>query len=298
MPRQSSTPKELMFDMLKGVDELNRVSSRLLSQEYGVFLTVSLETPNLSPSELGFIRVTTWLYVHYYEAGKVGLDFLESKVDAYSLIADDYCRTHRKLIGLMRTFLQHNLDLQKQRDRVIQDACEEWLDKGCRTKVPSTEAHWAACLIALLKDSIKYLEVLCKAVRQVEADESREEICRQWKSRAEKHLPPHRFDELVAMAAIDMGRESIDPCKFRKQYYDKWSRELALLSEHQDVEREARRLIEHSILTNSTPTLPITGMDIISELAIEPGTMVGQLLEKAQRIYSVDICSREALLDK
>ena len=41
-----------------------------------VFTDISLPKPKFSHQEVGFLRIVPWLYVLYYEAGKINVDFI------------------------------------------------------------------------------------------------------------------------------------------------------------------------------------------------------------------------------
>jgi hypothetical protein len=73
---------------------------------------------------------------------------------------------------------------------------------------------------------------------------------------------------------------------------------LALLNEDADVRLEARKLVEHAILTAIPDILPITGKDLISEFQIAPGPLVGRLLDEARALCSQQRLNREELLAK
>jgi hypothetical protein len=75
-------------------------------------------------------------------------------------------------------------------------------------------------------------------------------------------------------------------------------KQLELLQGNYDFEVEAQRLIEHTLLYEMIPVLPITGHDIMKEFNVVPGPIVGQLLEKARNLYNTEPCSRDELLEK
>jgi hypothetical protein len=52
------------------------------------------------------------------------------------------------------------------------------------------------------------------------------------------------------------------------------------------------------MLTVIPDVLPITGKDIIRELQIEPGPLVGRLLAEARSLYGGERLSREQLLER
>jgi hypothetical protein len=96
-----------------------------------------------------------------------------------------------------------------------------------------------------------------------------------------------------------MGRDNLDAVRLRKQFYEKWKRELELQQGNYDFEVEARKLIEHVLLHETTAVLPLTGKDIMLEFNIPPGRQVGQLLEQARNLYIADpYLSRNDLLEK
>jgi hypothetical protein len=142
------------------------------------------------------------------------------------------------------------------------------------------------------------LSVLKKCIRAIETDDSRESILLQWKLRRTRYHPPHEFDALIAIVARDMGRDALDIVKFRRKFYDGWKKNLDLLQGAYDFSVEARKLVEHALLTDTTPILPITGLDVIQELGLRPGPLVGEMLKKARDMYIAQPCSKEELITK
>ena len=260
----TSTPEGLMYQILSRMEETHRVASRLIGTNYGVFEAVSLEMPKFTPAELGFLRL----------------------------------ETHHRLVQQLRTSLQHNLDPGKSHDRRIQEVCEQWLRDQCGTPIPGSDHQWQRCLLSLLLEALQFLEALLQTTRSIEQDESCGEICREWLFRIKRYHPPHAFDELISIVAADMGREAVDVVRLRTRFYDKWTQELHLLEPDYEFEIQARKLIEYALLTVTTPVLPITGKDIMEDFDIPPGPRVGQLLERARRIYDTKPCSRAVLLDQ
>jgi hypothetical protein len=234
------------------------------------------------------------LYVLYYEAGKINREYLEKLFPAYHLDA----QSHSRLIQAMRTLLQHNLNMEETHDKEIIALCNGWFEKVCGTAVPDSSEEWLKCVDALLTQSAEYLEKLEQCLRNIEQDDSRQTICEQWLFVRERNHEPHEFDALIPLIAADLGRDHIDFLAFRRRYFDKWQAQLKLLSEGYDFKREARKLIEDALLKDPTSVLPITGADIISELGLSPGPVVGTLLVEAKKLYASDPCDRASLLEK
>ncbi len=291
-------PKILMYEVIQAVQELNRISESLMGNAYKVFPQVSINYPKFKPAELGFILVVSWLYVHYFETGKVGVEFLESKLDVYIPDGISKYKDHRKLVKIMRTFHHHHLNWQSDRDKKTQEICESWFNSTSATKVPRYEKQWRDCLIKILEDSYGFLCELITVLRGIERDESREEICKQWMSKVDRNFSPNEVDKIISIVANDMGIDYINPMKFRTQFYERWSNQMRQLSENCDLPTEARRIVEHLLITNAVSALPITGKDILNTFEISPGPKVRQLLEEARKSYDLNPCSKDILLNR
>ncbi len=297
----TAAPAELMDSILISIEEIDRVASkfdRIDGITEGIFGNMSLPMPRFVPSELGFLRTVSWLYVVYNESGKVNVDFLRERLHAYELDPDSEVSTHINLVQQLRTFLQHNLDPSRSHNRRIQDMCERWLQNQCGTPEPETEEQWKRCLIALLYEASRFFGSLRKCIHCIELDESCEQITCDWDICRKRFHPPHEFDRLISIVSADMGRDALDVVRLRKRFYEKWAQELQALQGNYDFEVQARKLIEHALLHETTPVLPITGHDIMEEFNIAPGPQVGQLLEQARILYNASPCSRDGLIKK
>ena len=105
------------------------------------------------------------------------------------------------------------------------------------------------------------------------------------------------FSSDASVTARDVGRDHLDPARLRKQFASKWIDHLQALTGTYSFEIEARRLIEHTLLTETARVLPITGTDIMASLTgIKPGLALGQLLKAAKRRYDEEPCSGPELL--
>lgn len=289
-------PASTMYTIIQKKDAIDRMSIRL-NNGHAIFEDVSLEIPKLVPSELGLLRIVSWFYVHYYEVGKVNVDFLSKYLGVYGLDPTGKLSQHLLLVDRLRTYFQHNLDLNKPRDRSIQQFCEEWFKNQCGTLRPDEDTEWFKCLLSFLQEGLEFFDSLLECIRRIERDESQEQILQNWHIRRSRHHPPHEFDELIHRVTADMGRDSLDVVKFRKRHYERWVKEIASLLGNYDFKVEARRLIEYTLLSDMMVVLPITGNDILNTFKnIEPGPKVGKLLQEAKKIYENHPCTREELL--
>lgn len=292
------SPSEFMYEIGALKQELELRSASLLKTQRLAFLDLSLRQPTFSPSELGFYQVVSWLYCFYYEAGRVSFPFLLEHFPAYDLENPKEHRDHYERVRQLRTQLQHNLNLESSGDLDLQHRCESWYSMHCGSAIPGNEDEWRNCLLSLLRESQDLLEVAIDCVREIEKDESKERVVEQWLLQIRRSHSPHEFEKLVAIAARDMGQDFLDPVRICDRYYDKWSRELRLRTGDYDFVFEARKLIEHTLLTDAELPLPITGQDIIRRFGIPPGQEVGRLLKKARILYIDAPCPQEILIER
>lgn len=291
-------PEQLMYRITGKAEEINTRVTALLADGPGLFEVVSQRMPKFVPAELGFLRLVSWLYVLYWEAGKVNLPYLTKRFDTYCFDADERIRGHLSNVQKLRTYTQHNLNSEEAHDKKTMADCHRWFSAQCGTAVPDLDDEWKRCVVALLHESLEFLEELLKALRLIERDESKDSICKDWKFRRKRYHPPHQFEGLVPSIAIDMGHEFIDPERLVKRNYDKWTQSLSAFSSEYDFGTEARKLIEYSILIDLPSLMPITGLDIIREFDLEPGKLVGRLLREARELYQQTPCTRAELLDR
>jgi hypothetical protein len=287
-----------LLALVRAKDEFNALIRGFRQTGRGPADPLSVRLPELRHPELGFWQSVAWLYALYYEVVKVDSVFLCAKLEAYELDADHAAREHRARVGRLRTYLQHNLDYTREHDRETRRACESWFHTACGTRVPNSDEAWRGCLARLLEDAVAFLALLTEAVRRIEQDDAHEQIRDEWVRRVDRHHEPQEFDALISITARDMGRDGINVIELRRRFYDKWITTLRFLADDYVFEKEARRLIEHAILNEAAPGLPITGEDMLQAFDIEPGPEVGRLLQRAKQLYEVSPMSGEDLLER
>lgn len=287
----------LMYEALQLREEINEISDGLKVGE-SFFSSTSLQLPRFTPSELGFIRMVSWLYVTYYETGKIGTEFLTSLATTYLAEIQFEAKKHRALIQQLRTYCQHNLAPHEAHSKQILSACEDWFFSHCGSRKPGGEDHWSSLLHALIREFLTYFKYLRDALRRIEADPENIQLIEQWSLRIVRYYPPHKFDKIIEEVASDFGRESLDVVRFRARHFDKWKKELELMRHDCDYDRQARSLVETALLSDQQPSLPINGRDIMSEFDIAPGPKVQEILSMAMEIYRTAPCNKENLLAK
>lgn len=293
MPQQSVASR--MYQVMAFKQDLEARASRIL-EDGRAFQELSIRPPRLSPPELGFYQATTWLYGFYYEAGRVSFPFLINQFDLYGLDQGRRHQQHYEGVRFLRTYLQHNLNLESAHDAETQRLSEEWFSGCCGSFIPGSDEEWSHCLNAVLLAAESFLQATIDCVRQIERDESRKIVIEQWSARVNGYHPVPEFERLVSIAIHDMGQNSLDPRQITQRFYGKWSSSLKSRARGYNFEEEARKLIEQTLLNEAELPLPVSGQDIMRELGFPPGPEVGKTLRLAKALYAQSPCSKAELI--
>jgi len=291
MNRDTPVPKISQLVQIK--DEVNASSARL-GKNVPVFR--NLQTPPLeyTCSEAGFLRVVSWFYTLYYEAGKISIDFLIEKFQVYDLDPEGKGSAHINAIHFLRTTLQHSLDPNNKNDQNTEQSSSQWFISKCGELIPTNNDQWNSCLKAILVEGIEFLSTLIECIFKIEKDEFCNQIIQDWNEKCSNFHPKFEFEKLVSEVANDIGLSQLDPYKVCNIFYERWSKELEYLRSNNIFDVEARKLIERDLIRN--PVLPITGADIILEFGIPPGKRVGEILRLAYNLYREGPCTANELL--
>lgn len=261
-----------------------------------VYSPVAMPRPVARYPELDFLKALSWVYMHHIEAGGVSVRYLVRFLDGYSLDGDRRGRNHLDILVKLRTEMQHNLVNRSEGDKRTMLACRNWYFETCSTWAPSEDDHWTVCGVRLLEDANALISSLDSALRRLATDDESSGYRETWLKRVSRDHRPNEFDEVIEKVKIDLGRNELDGVAFRKRYFDRWKAQLELLVEDYRFEEEARRLVETSIITETTATPPITGADLMTEFHLAPGPEVGRLRRIAQEIYNAEPCPRGELM--
>ncbi len=276
--------------------ELERRAYSLIGVQGMAFQELSIRNPRFSPPELGFYQTVTWLYAFYYEAGRISLRFIIDRLQTYSPNRHGDHLRHYEAVKRLRTYLQHNLNLDSTQDLKTQQICEEWFSDACGSAIPGIDQEWNECLERILGESSAFLSATIECIRAIERDDSTRVIVEQWSIRLSQYHPKQEFESLVSVVIHDIGQDSLDPAHITGRYYDQWNRNLRFQSEDYIFEEDARRLIEQTILNEGELPPPISGRDIMRNFGIPPGPEIGDLLRKAKALYYAEPCTAERLI--
>ncbi|TLU85754.1 MAG: hypothetical protein FDX30_04535 [Chlorobium sp.] len=272
-------------NILRTQQYINTLSRSLI--ERPAFEDINVLHPDPSRPESGFIRATSWLYCLYFEAGRVSITYLRALSEANCLVDREASDMHTNAVQYLRTELHHNLGFADS-DQEARKAAEKWRRKACGTALPHSDQQWLDCYDLLVNEATSFLKGIDKAVRLIEVKEGdeRDQIISDWKRRLNRSWPAAQFDSLIEEAKYRLGRHGLDNIAFRKRHLDRWRKKLDLLEDGFNFEREATLIIEKTLLDDSDSVLPITGKEIMNELQIGPGQLVGKLLEDARNLYN------------
>ncbi len=291
-------PHEALQRFVNIIDELHSSAVRLTGHPYPVFGRIALRQPDVARNpELAFIQLVSWLYVHYVEAGQPGLNFLKRQAESVAS-GTTTPWSHIETVRHLRTSLQHNLELSKERDVEIERHCGDWFRDACEYVQPRTDDEWHKCNHQILLDAAELLEASLTTVRHIEGSEFRDTILTQWRRELDRHHDPAEFDNIVEIVCTDLGHEAINVVAFRNRHLAAWRKRIEQLHDGFEFEYEARRLVEDALLSEWPKLLPITGTDIIKELGIPAGRDVRHALEIARGFFQSGIFDRTELLEK
>lgn len=280
------------------LEDLRTSADRAVGHADAMFRRVFLRVPRLlDGAELGFSQSVSWLYVHYFEAGQPSLRFVMDLMDAAGIDREPL-DAHLGIVRDLRTSLQHNLDLTAERDVELDGRCADWYSRACDRRSPTGEEEWDLCTVRLLNDSTSTFHSLRESIRWIDTDAHRNVVLEQWRRVLRRHHDVWEYDRVIEVTANDLGHEHLDVRAFRDRHIASWRSSLEVLDEGYDFEFEARRRIEHSLLTDHRGVLPITGTDVMQRLGLPPGPAVGRALERASEIYKAERLTREALLTR
>ena len=292
----SEASSGLWYQLLVRHQEVVSRSRQLLGGR-DAFSTVSVRLPNATHAELAFYQSVTWIYALYVESGIVSFSFLIPRLEAYGLDEDGENKCHFSDIRSLRTFLQHNLSFDSARENRLQERCSQWFVQHCGSVFPGDEQEWECALSGVLETSCGFLSSMNACLRMLEQDAASEMVVQQWIVRLDRHHTIHEFRAIVEAVIHDVGQPWLDAGRITKSQYSIWSSKIRTLSVGYDFEHEARRIVEHTIVNEYDPPLPITGSDLMREFGLPPGREVGEMLRRARSIYSRRPRDRDQLMD-
>ena len=112
---------------------------------------MSLPLPNEFDGELSYYHLVLWARGMIYEAALVHLKFLAALPP---LRDDDFVGPE---VDRLRTFLTHNMDPRRRKDRRTMDSVGKWYNDACGCRIPSRDKHYISCSLFLADKIMKSL---------------------------------------------------------------------------------------------------------------------------------------------
>jgi len=298
-------PSEILRDrILAARDNINSISATIGSGEIVVFPNISIPIPELVFPIHSFFTSVSWLYVLYFEGGKSSLKFLTERAVSLGVDNEFSIKKHFTLIHDLRTCLQHNLNEYSRDDIAKGERCLSWIQRIRPNESPmiwhaaDDSVYWSELLSNLLSEAVSTLEIFHRTLLRINQDEGKDHTIQVWLSRIKREIPCKEWEGILQEVACDLGMSFLDTRSVMEKHIEKWNRKLGLLKDEQIVRREARKIVEQTLLEDESIPIPITGRDIIEELGLPPGPLVKERLKEARQIYLRDPCNREKLLQR
>jgi len=290
---------EKLFQLKKNIDD---IAAQVNSSEpnfiiFGGIALLSQETP----AECKFLRIVSWLYTMYCEAGKkAGIKWLVDRFETYNLDPDGRLKKHFESVHPLRTFFQHNLENDDSYNGKTKRTCKNWFKEQCGSEEPKENSHWELCLKYIYKDAHEFLEAILKCIEKVDQDESRVGMLENWSSFRQDNFSLPELNNLIREVASGMGIEVGNIKKLRDKVHNKLANNKGTIRRKgYENNRIIQEVITDTILEDPTLTSSLVPDDIIKEFKIPQGKQVFELLKQGRGIYKNDpSLSREELLEK
>ena len=278
---------------MNGSDELGdlygKLQHRISVHSPDSCVEISLKLPLGNGDELAFHLLVNWAYVLLHEAARIPLAFLTRLPP---LRADNSFR--REVSGL-RTYLVHNLDVRKIRDRRTRDFVHRWFRDACGFGVASSAAHYRECCSRLAHKLKEVLKGAIDACDLLDDPEDGPRLVDDLRDRVDLSWNAQRFDEMVVKCAARTGNPGLDLVAFRSRHLEKWRQALAQAKEP-DRETVVEQQIEADLVAAIGYALPHDVREGIERVAVSPDAVVASLLllRDAQRVGGMKL--REILV--
>jgi hypothetical protein len=239
-----------------------RLQQRISMHIQGACGDVSVMLPRGLHDELDFYRLVNWGYVLTEEAAKIPLAFLTRLPP---LRTDG---SLKKEIGTLRTYVAHNLDIERKRDQKMLAFAHRWFKDACGTGTPRDNAHYGGCCRVLATRLQSMLESAITASDALDDPTDGPRLIADLKNRIDLSWEAHRFDPLVEACAARLGNPMLDLRELRRKHLDKWRQTIAMADEN-DREGALTLQIEAALLDAIGNALPLTAQRASARLAIE-----------------------------
>lgn len=232
---------------------------------------ITLRLPQAFDGELAFYRLVNWAYALVNEAARIPLPYL---ANLPPLRAND---VHKREIGFLRTYLNHNLGNGK-RDLQTAAGASSWFRQACGKGSPREAEHYATACHFLADRLRRTLEGALDACDLLDDPIDGPSLVANLQLQVRQTWEAHRFDPIVHQCAAIIGNPGIDLLQFRSRRLDIW-RKVVQNAEAETAEAAVKRQIEADLLSEIDARLPLDAQEAKEHLCVSgQDTVVAALL--------------------
>lgn len=289
------------INLIKQSIQLSNKTTKALHQKpkFLFFEKVSIPWERVEPSELGFIRIVSWLYVLCIDIkpNNKNIQFL-AKQEKDKL--KDY-KTYTDVITRLRTYFQHQItptEVASDRDTLTKEGCDAFFDDIIFKDYPQSENDWADALHKLLDDALIFTEKINRSLEAIKEymTITKEKSIKAWQKELENTHEKYEFELVFRATVTDIGLTQLDAYTLTEQNLNKWRKNLEKLAEGYDFNYELRKIIEQDLIEQRIPP-PVNGEDFM-QAGVPRGILLRKALELARDIFYKTPCEKDVLIQK
>lgn len=255
---------------------------------------VAVRPPASENDEAAFLRLTSWCYALFFEAGKITLPYLLKLPVQSNAPVDEHLEV-LDLVHALRTLAFHNLGLS-DRDARIARRARDWQRRQCGTDSPRASSEWTNCFASLCDEATR-LVLYCHQVVDtilVSPDDGEAAVA-ELRLRLRRSWPRQKFETTLQDIVVRLGLK-LNIGKFINAHIARWQEGMEFLDFEANIERHMIRVIERDVLNHFDAVLPIDGNDMIS-LGVPQGPQVREALGIARELERTGLRERDELLE-
>jgi hypothetical protein len=222
---------------------------------------INISIPKDTGSELAFLRLVGWSYALFHENGKLAVKFLLR-------LGNEPLPEALENVRVLRTWVAHNLSLEKARDGKMLRSAWAWLRRSCGVTTPD-ENHWGKCFAALLSEVSEVVRKCIAAAEVLDHPVDGPRNVGELKRRVDREWDAHRFDRFVEEAAARFGFRGIEAVTLRSTKLDSWRKVVQMASE-EEIDALLTKRIESDILELMGEALPLVASEIVDKVSALP----------------------------
>jgi hypothetical protein len=237
-----------------------------------VLLEVKVDPPRGDADELSFQKVVAWAYIVLHETGRIPLNFLK-ELPPFSQFGA--LLPH---VRDLRTWISHNLALDKAGDRSTLGNAFLWLRTVCGTTNPKSQEDWRKCISALCRDLSNTLDLSIASSENLLSKEDGPRLVEEFRKRLSANWDAYKFDPYVDKSRKLFGYMGLDVVEFRKRHLTAW-RSVVEAAEPSKRDELLTLRIEADLLSQMANALPWPAAKALARVKLNSGAeLAGAML--------------------